>query len=207
MAESLYGPIVSGRVLELAIQATLERWIEEYLVELAHQQGRPNDPLAPFASYNVRPRGEHWPEDKIPAIIIVNAGLEKEPSHDGDGLYEAEWRIGCVIIASGLDEGNARQNAEDYAACVRTLLVQRRGELGVSHVRWVAETYEEAAAEQGRTLSGAVVEYTMAMPGVLNRYKGPAPDAVPSRGRPGTALKKVEHPILTVDILDPAGRP
>lgn len=206
MAESLYGPIVSGRVLELAIEATVDRWIGEYLEELAHQQGQPNNPLAPFASYNVRPKGEHWPEDQIPAIIIVNAGLEKEPAHDGDGLYEAEWRIGCVIIASGQDEGNARQNAEDYAACVRTLLVHRRGELGVSHVRWVAETYDEAAAESGRTLSGAVVEYVMTMPAVLDRSRGPSPASVPDPSRPGSALQHVEHPHLDVKILDPAGR-
>lgn len=188
-----FGPIVPGWVVDAGVESTIKTWIGSYLSEISLQWGRPL--LEDFKSYNVRPTGEHWIDDQIPALVIVNAGLDSPPRKSGEGEYEADFRVGLIIVAKGDVAANARANVEDYAAAVRAIMVQKHSlGIGALSVVWDAESYDEAPPESLRTLAGATVEFVITMPSLLIRTRGPDQPTTP----PGTVLSQVESTFLDV---------
>lgn len=192
---TVYGRIVPGHVVDRAVTATIQERIEDYLAAISVQWDRPL--LVPFRSYNIRPTGERWVEDQLPACIVVNAGLESAPVRSGDGQYDAAFRVGVVAICSGRSAEESVANAQDYTAAVRAMLLQH-GSLGglASSLELAAESYTEGESDGQRTQAGAVVEFSIVVPYIVNRRKHPPLASVPT-----DVTGVVETTFLDVDQL------
>lgn len=192
----VFGQIVPGHVVEDAVVTLLREWFGTYLAEVAYQWERPVVP-SPL-SYNVRPEGEKWTEDLLPACVVVSPGTTGAPRASGDGYYEADYVVGILIFCSGTDEDSVRKNASDYAASARAIVLQKRGLGGLcTGVIWTGESYTPGPSDGRRSIGAAIVEFTMTIVGTVSRSAGPSQPNV----APGTQWGTVETTDLDVDRL------
>jgi hypothetical protein len=203
---SIFRRIMPGWVLEDAVTDTIKTWIDTYLAEVADQWGSPT--LPGFRSYNVRPSGERWTEDQLPSLIVVNAGLDSEPRKSGEAEYEADFRIGLIIMVVAPDARAARQNMETYTAACRAILLQKRGlGIGASSISWASESYDEVPDDAGRTMGGGVVEFVITVPSVVTGRAGPVEPTPVDPVPPGTEWPQVETVDLEVDSVQEVTQP
>lgn len=196
---SIFGPIVSAISLPSAIEATVSQWIEVYLRETERQAGV-GEQLPSFASYNSRPDSDRWIEEAMPALITVVPGLAAEPDRDGEGNYEAPWRVGVMIVSAGPSKALTDRNNKLYAAAVRAILLQQSSLGGASSgVYWTGEDYDQGPVRAGRSIGTAVVSFTIHTPAVVNKLAGPL--APPDPDQPGSEWPRVEHTYVEVDKL------
>jgi hypothetical protein len=84
---SAIGPIVSGHDVEQATLAVLRRWMPTYLAEAERQTGRVVGSLPVIRGWTVATTFDKWPEDQLPAIVLISPGLASPPDADGSGEY------------------------------------------------------------------------------------------------------------------------
>lgn len=117
---SVFGPIVSGATVEAAALATLRKWMPTYVRETCRQAGR--DPLPDPRGYTLASTFDRWPEDQLPAVVVVSPGWVGRPRHSGTGGAMVPWGLAAGIVVSATPEAT-RENAQLYVAAVRTALV------------------------------------------------------------------------------------
>jgi hypothetical protein len=194
---SVFGTIIPGHVVEDAVTTTLQTRLDTYLREVAFQWDR--DILPGPRSYNVRPEGEKWTEDQLPAVIVTSPGTAEDPTPAGDGYYEAKFTIGVVVFCAGQGEWSVRHNMEDYCAAVRAALLQNSGLGGIcSSMQWIGENYTPGPNEGLRTFGAGICEFVCTIDGVVNRNTGPSVPDVP----PGTSWEIVEETELITEKLE-----
>ena len=171
---SVYGPVITGGDVRQAVQTTIETWIDAYLAEVAVQHGRNRGDLPSFNSITSSPRGVNtWPEDQLPACVIVCPGLAKDPREMGNGDYTGEWSVGVGVVCSGMDQETTNELVELYCAAVRGALLQHQSLGGfASDTRWVDEMYNELTFDSSRTLAGGIVNIGVSVDAVLNSHSG-----------------------------------
>jgi hypothetical protein len=116
---SIYGPIITGRDVRLAMTETIRAYAPAYLGEVAAGSGESRGDLPPFRSYTSATEVDGWPEDQLPGCIVVAPGLLSTPQRDGN-MYRAEWSVGVAMIVSGRDRSSTTDLVELYAAAVRS---------------------------------------------------------------------------------------
>lgn len=179
----IFRPIVAEETVTSAVSDQLKLWLPTYLKEIRLQRSEPID-LPDPRSYNVRPENDRWDEDQMPAVIVVCPGLAAAPSMDGEGNYNAPFRVGVVVFALGNDDLSVRLNLGLYAAAVRAILVQKPSLGGLADgSEWTMESYDSAPVESSRTMGAATVEFIFNIPGVVNVYGGPS-ETIPSEPGP-----------------------
>lgn len=123
-----FGRIISDDMVEDAVVETLRKWLSTYLAEVEQEAGlergyyqRPAE-----GSYHVRNDFDKWPEEMLPAIIVVSTGLADTPAKTGRGIYRASWSIGVAAVVSSTDQVKTRRYAYRMAAAIRELLVNKQ---------------------------------------------------------------------------------
>jgi hypothetical protein len=190
---SVIEPIFSANRLDNAAEATLRNWMPTYIKDLclqngiAHSLDDPNH-LVPPRSYNVRNDQARWPEEQMPAVVVVNTGMARPPRMYGDGRYSGFWRVTVLTYCHGIDKTTTNRNNQIYAAAVRAILLQKRTLGGVAAgVEWEAEDYNEATTDpQGtRTMASSAITMVFEVENIINREGGPretvppTPDTIP----------------------------
>lgn len=194
--DSIFSPIIPATAVEEAVTEVLQIWMDPYLREVERQWSITEE-LAPIMSWNVRPETDHWPEEQLPALIVVSGGTTEDPLMDGDGRFTAIFQIGTVIFAKGINKENTNRNARVYAAAARAIMLQQDGLDGLSDgVRWKSEHYDEAWTTAGRTLVAAQIVMEYAIPHVVRRWAGPS---LPPEPTDGTMWPAVESTEITID--------
>src|SRR3954463_13420771 len=111
---TVFGTVISDDVVELATVNTLRTWVSTYLSEVERQ--RDLDPgyytRPPQGSITTRSDFDKWPEEQLPAIIVVAPGIPDDPvKQSGHGVYRASYDIGVVCVVSS----NTREETRHYA--------------------------------------------------------------------------------------------
>lgn len=182
---SVFGPIISAFEVEHALAACVRIWIRDYLAEMARQRGLPPEGMPPFRSIVASGHAERWPEDQLPALLIVSPGLAETGARrslevHGDGGYVARWRVDCVSEVSARGNRQAVMLARLYTAAVRTLVVQQPLRDGVSdpppwlrRIDWIGERYDLRDGAVERTRCAGTTSFVVEAVDVSTRGLGP----------------------------------
>jgi len=177
---SIFGQIVTGLDVEQWCMEELATWSSTYLAEVERQSGLSGHDLARVKSWVTGPSLDKWPEDQLPAGLLISVGLAERPSMSGDGSYNARWQMGLAIIVSARTEAETHRLAMLYIAAHRTLLLQRPslGErtLGVD---WQDENYDQLPYDDIRSLGAGMANFTVEVESVASWGMGPNTPDVP----------------------------
>lgn len=129
----IFGPLVMGTDVEDAIKATLETWFETYLAFVEREIVRrghkvPGGKLPLPRSYTVSSDWDHFPEEQVPAVMVMAPKMEK-PRRDGKRTYRADFPFAVGIFVEGQDRSSTERLAKFYGAAIRALITGR-GDLG-----------------------------------------------------------------------------
>ena len=172
------GTIIDDGMVEDAVIATLQAWISFYLAEVEEQRGLARGAYDRPRSYMVRNDLTKWPEESLPAIVVISPGLSDRAVKEGRGLYRVPWQIGIAAVVSAKDHASTRRMAYRYAAAIRALLVQHQsldGALGgvVRGVTWLDGRNNEMPAHDDRTVFASRQIFTVEVAEALQQNVGP----------------------------------
>lgn len=193
---SVFGPLVDGSQVEVWTRDVLRTWMATYLGELERRTGRAAGSLPLPRSYVTVNDFTRWPEDQLPAVIIVSPGLAAEPTRRGSGDYHASWVIDVGVIVSAATHAATRDLAKLYALAVRAALLQHRSLGGnATNVDWLDESYDDLPPEPERTLAAGLGRFHVAVDGVVNTDAGTARPDPP----PDPAVAPADWPTVRAD--------
>ena len=172
--DTLFGPIVTGWDVEQWCMETIREWADTYLCEVERQAGLQEASLQRIRGWVTAPSFDKWPEDQLPAVMLVSVGLSELPLKDGYGLYRARWQMGLGCIVSARTQTESHRMAMLYIAALRTLLIQRPS-LGdrAAGIVWQDEDYTQLAYDDIRTLAAGQAMFTVEVEGVSQAGAGP----------------------------------
>jgi hypothetical protein len=170
---TVLGPMFSAAAIEDAAEATLKLWFTTYLAEMERLTDREPRSLPTPRAWVKSPREQAYVEDQIPAIIIVAGGTNQTPERAGTGLYLAWFELAIGIVVSADNRENTLKLSKDYAAVVRTLILQNPS-LGdvAQETRWVEDQYDDGGSDGRREYAAAIVSFLVGIPDVADDSAG-----------------------------------
>lgn len=171
---TIFGRILSGRIVEQTVKNHLHLWMPTYIREIERQTGRPAESLPLIRSWTNRNTLQLWKEDHLPSLLLVSPGTIGAPWKDGEGTYHAHWSIGVAVVVSGRDEKTTDGLSKDYAAAVRAAMLQRQSLGGQAEgVSWLDERYTDLPADEARTLAAGQDIFSIEFKDVVSVAGGP----------------------------------
>lgn len=186
----IFNRILDDSDVEDAVVATLQKWIDTYLTEVEDQHGETVGKYARPRSWVLASEFEKMPEDALPAIVVVSAGLDERPSKEGRRAYRAPWLIGVAAVVSSKDHVSTRRMAYRYAAAIRATLLQKQSldhalDDTVRGVTWVDGRSNELPSDATRTVFTARQVFSIEVSDVVTAGGGPKlPDGHPYDAAP-----------------------
>jgi hypothetical protein len=171
---SIFGDLFGGDQIDAALEDLLATWMPTYLKEVVRQRGGLGGlTLAPPGSIRAVAEFDRWPEQQLPAIVIVNPGTGDPPINRG-GAFDAKWPIEICISVSAASETETRRNSQLYIAAARGCIMQRRSlGAGMKGVDWSGESYTLVESDKRRSLAGAKASFVIEREDVLTVGAGP----------------------------------
>lgn len=179
-APSIFGRVVAGSDVEEACMGVLKRWTSTYLSEVERQHGLIAGAIPRPRSWTVAPSLDKYPEDQVPALLLISVGLQPPPSRDAGGVYRARWLMGLGIVFSARTQAESHRIAELYLSALRLTLLQRQSLDGFDSdgTDWLDEQYGPDAYDDARSLGWGTAQFTVEVADVATVYAGPTtPDA------------------------------
>lgn len=190
----IYGPLFSAHELEDAAIKVLMDWMPAALGKIERTYntrlvelglGDPGS-LIPPRSYRTIARFEKFPEDQIPAMVVVSPGLWEPPIKDGEGKYRAKWQVGFAIVVEAKDAETTNAVAKLYTAATRLAILQNRGLGGTARVTdWLDETYTDVPVRGSRSLASGQGVFLAEVYDVVDYKAGPNEIPVDPLADPG----------------------
>lgn len=185
---TLFGRILTGADVEEWCVELARKWAGTYLAEVERQRGIEAGALQRPRAFLRVPTFDKWPEDQLPAVLIVSVGLAEVPLRVGAGPFRARWQMGLGCICSARTQTESHAMAMLYTAALRALFVQRPSLEGRARgVVWQDETYEDQLEyDDTRSLSAGIAQFTVEVDDVVTANAGPVtpdqpldPDTLP----------------------------
>jgi hypothetical protein len=201
---TIFGRIVHDGQVEQAAMQTLQKWLPTYIAELERQTGRDRGSLPTPRAWRTANVSVNelatWPEDQLPALLVVSPGLADRPELIG-GVYTGHWALGVAVITSARDKETTGTLAKLYGAAIRAVLVQHPTLEGfAAHIDWVDDNLDEVPHERQRTLGAAINVFEITVDDVLTVAGGPIePDPKPDPTEPYDPLGTVDTVTVTVE--------
>jgi hypothetical protein len=178
---NVYGRIITRGDVRDAVTDHLQEWSQAYIGEVAVQRGKGRCDLPQFRSFRFSTEDvDKWPDDQLPACVVVCPGLADTPDRQGDGVHDGEWSVGVGVIVSARDQESTDELVGIYTAAVRAALIQHPSLGGfASGVRWIDEdTIPSLGFDDSRTIAGGRVVLGVKVDAVVDSFGGPkaAPD-------------------------------
>lgn len=208
MITDVFGPIVIAPDIEDAVKETLEAWTPTVIQEIELQHGLQRGQIALPKTYATRERFRSFPEDRMPACVVVSAGLAQEPMADGEGTFNAWFGIGVGFAAVARDAKSASFLTKVYVAAARWILVNKSGlrdadgNIRASMIEWVDESYdEEIETTDERTIMAAYVLFRVNVDSVVSRAGGPItpPDPIQTPGSDWPTAETTDVEVVMID--------
>jgi hypothetical protein len=185
---TVFGAIVTGGDVEVAVIGWLKHWLPTYLAEMERRTGRAAGVLPMPRSWLRKNRFDRQPPDQLPAAILISPGLAGKPVRNGDGSLAAWWRIELAIVCAGRDEESSNELAKLYGAAIRTLALQHPALTSAEHpagfassIEIAGEGYDGVPADYLPVGATVAVDLNVQVAEIANAYGGPAvPDLAPS---------------------------
>jgi len=157
---------------------TIRTWAGTYLCEVERQHGIPEGSLQRVRGWVTAPSFDKWPEDQLPAVMLVSVGLSETPLKDGYGYYRARWQMGLGAIVSARTQAESHRLGMLYIAALRALLIQHPSLGGrAAGIVWQDEDYTQLDYDDIRTLAAGQAMFTVEVEQVAQSGAGPlAPD-------------------------------
>jgi hypothetical protein len=180
---SQFGTIITGSVVSQAAIRTLQTFLPDYLGEVAVQSGHERNALEPFNSYVRSNDLEAFPEDHLPACVVMCPGLADNPTRN-ENYWSASWDLSAVVILSSTDREVTKEMVEIYCAAMRAALLQHPSlpywdeetetvKTGPAEsVVWMDEDYGEADDRDSRTFGVGRVTFEVGIQKVLDTQLG-----------------------------------
>lgn len=174
MSVAVFQRIVSGAQVEQALITTLQMWMPTYLAEVARQHGKGARELPTVASYTTVVEFDKWPEDQLPACIVVSPGIAEQPSQEAKGKHRAKWAAELALICSASTQKNSLDLAKMYLAAARAAILQHASLGGfASGLEWIDELYDRVPSEDTRNLGAASGLFVVHVDDVTTKGAGP----------------------------------
>lgn len=190
---TVFGELIGGSQIEQAVIDCLDEWMATYLKEVA-RQWKIEETFEKHRSIRAVSEFDRWPEQQLPAIVVVNGGTTDTPLKDGTGSYRAKWGIDICISVSAKTETETRRNAQLYITAARGCLMRRRSlGAGMKGTDWGGESYTLIDSEKRRSLAGAKASFVIEREDVVTVGAGPTkPDDDPYEDFPEVKSVEVE---------------
>lgn len=121
------GKITSPHKVEEYIIELAQRWYPHYLRKAAEDAGYEEDYFPVIKSYVQANDFEgYWPEDDLPALLVMWAGMAEPPSRRGDGKWDVKWLYGCAIVVSTDTRLNTRVAQSVHIAAFTDMMLKHR---------------------------------------------------------------------------------
>lgn len=171
---TVYGPVVTGEDVENAVIGTLRLWTPAYVAEISAHSGRGRATLPKFRSFTSAAEADAWPEDQLPACVVVSPGLYRQPWKDGNGKYRAQWDVALAAICSGSDRASTLKLLRLYCAALRLTALQNPSLGGFGEgVTWLDESYDDSLGfEDSRTIAMGLVRLAVEVSSVVSSFGG-----------------------------------
>ncbi len=213
-SQNLYGRIVSATAVEHAVVASLNIWLDGAIGELERVDGYTPGSIERPHGIVTGSQFEKWPEDQIPVILVINAGLAGTPVRRADGVYDTAWLVGCAPVVSDVDQKGTRDLALTYTAALRMALLQHAkltspvNPSGFAHyVDWRGEDYTDIPFLASRSLMAGRVIFEVGVEAAVTQQAGPRTPPADPKVDPGN-WPNVGEPTVTVQpILTGAALP
>lgn len=171
---TIFGRIVTGADVEAWSWATLRTWISTYLAEVERQSGLVAGSLQRPRGFVTAPSLDKWPEDQLPALLLISVGMSEPPLKQGDGRFRARWEMGLACVVSARREDESRALAMRYMAALRALFVQRPSLDGnAAGTVWLGEQYDQLEYDDARSLTAGLAQFTVEVEDVVSANAGP----------------------------------
>lgn len=205
MSSTQFGDAFLSPEFDAAVVAFIDRWVDTYLSEVEARMGYPRRTMDRPRSYNAAIDIEHWPEEALPGILVVSAGIASPPEST-DGTYAGWWDWTVLALISARDYDATRKMTGAYQAALRMLFTQRSSIDGaVSDTLYLGEPMD-FAPWQGRDRTKGVAAFQLRswVEGLVDPSAGPTePDAAPAPSDPPPSGPPVPHPDWpTVDTVN-----
>lgn len=176
-----FGELVTADEFEDALVAKLQLWLPTYTAELERRKGRDPGTIPQPKSWQVRHDAERWPEQHLPAVMVICAGTEDDVARRAEGVHDAGFAVSVAHWVSTGDEAATRRLNRWYCALMRWVLLQQPIEVQgvVVTLRWRGEAYDGFPVQAGRTLGAGHNVFRVEMDHVVESGTRPMmPDAV-----------------------------
>lgn len=169
----LFGSIVHPRLIAEWVRDHLQAFQEDYLAEVERQTDRlaPRD-LPVIRSWEMAPDVERWPEDQLPAAVIVVPRTDGEPRMDGEGNYRVDWVVDIGLIVSARDEESTEELVGLYAAAFFAAIAQSKS-MGGRFAETRPTGIDLDVIGDDRTIGIARLRFIASVENVVNAYLGP----------------------------------
>lgn len=150
-----------------AVEEVLKDHLHELVVLLGWNAGKG---LKPVTTWEQVPTLPALTSAKVPVGAITSGGLVDKPKRNGNGSYDATWRIAVGVWDRGDSYRDTARRVRRFAAAVRAALATHRSLGGLADsLVWVTEAYDEIPDRgSARTLGGAVVGFNVTVKNVLD---------------------------------------
>ncbi len=199
--------VITDDQVEDAVRATLKLWIPSRLSEIEDQLSLSVGYYQRPVAYAVRTDFDKFPEEMLPAVIVVSLGVGDNPAKTGRGVYRAKWNIGVVCVAASLDQEDSRRAAYRIGAAARASLIHRQSLDGalsatVRGVDWVGVANSELPSDGERTIWAQRQVFSVEVDNVVTLNAGPVgPDGRPPVDTGGDPIEDPppggEWPVIT----------
>lgn len=172
----IFGTLILATQVEDAAQKTLETWMSTYLRRVERLISREAFWLPNPGSYEATNSFDHWPEEQLPAILIMCPGIAGRPTRDGERNYRVPFKLDIGVVVSADTRKNTERLAKYYAGALRNLIVNKGSLEGFAiGTVWIDENYKNNKSERTqRTLTCAELTFETEIYGVVKALAGPA---------------------------------
>jgi hypothetical protein len=181
---SVIGTAWNPGLLEDRVIDALQTWMPSSLHEVCAQDETVPAPAPLPRSYRVFSEENQWPEQQLPAIVVVSPGVVDEPAQAHAGIWRAKWSLEVTAIVKGPDPHRTRRLAQAYWTAMCLSILQRRS-LGDPYTAAVLKDAAMTAVpvEKARTLAGATALFHVEVQQMFSSFDGPKtpepPDPMP----------------------------
>jgi len=195
---TIFGRIVTGYDVEQWVLALERKWFGTYLAEAERQHGYAACTFPRPRAWVVAASFDKWPEDQVPAVLVVSTGVVVPPRKTGDGVYRAQWRVEVGACVSARTEAESRELAELYVAALNAVVVQHPSlEGNANGASWLELTYTPLDYDSTRSLYAGSAVFAVEVDDVVTTGAGPAaPDPAMDECAPWAPWPEV----ATVDV-------